>query len=225
MISLLDNIFWSCLSGPHARFATGTGSVRRYAPGFSPIIGAEDSANPDFAALEPLCPPGEPIYIDVWSAPAPRGWEIEKEARMFKMIWDGPPPNEDAAPDAVLLKPEHAAQAVELTRLTNPGPFGIRTPELGDYFGYFEDGRLIAMAGERTEAQGLREVSGICTHPEFQGRGLARKLTLKLVHRHLQRGLRTYLHVMGHNTGARRLYAKMGFRDYLETTVRVIRRV
>jgi GNAT superfamily N-acetyltransferase len=224
MGSLLDNIFWNCLSGPHARFATGTGAVRRYAPGFSPIIGAEDAEHPDFAALETLCPPGEPIYIDVWSGPAPRGWEIEKDARMFKMVWDGPPPDDDVAPDAVLLKPEHAAQAVALTQLTNPGPFGIRTPELGDYFGYFENGRLIAMAGERTCAQGLREISGICTHPDFQGRGLARKLTLKLVYRHHQRGLRTFLHVMTHNTGARRLYAKMGFRDHLETTVRVIKR-
>jgi GNAT superfamily N-acetyltransferase len=224
MSSPLDNIFWNCLSGPHAKFATGSGSVRRYAPGFSPIIGAEDAAHPDFAALEPFCAPGEPIYIDVWSGAVPRGWEIEKESRMFKMIWDAPAPEADAAPDAVLLKPEHAAQAVELARLTNPGPFGIRTPELGDYFGYFEDGRLIAMAGERTEAAGLREVSGICTHPEFQGRGLARKLTLKLVRRHMERGLRTYLHVMAHNTGARHLYAKMGFRDYLETTVRVIKR-
>jgi GNAT superfamily N-acetyltransferase len=224
MSSPLDNIFWNCLSGPQAKFATGSGSVRRYAPGFSPIIGAEDAAHPDFAALEGICAPGEPIYIDVWSGAAPRGWEIEKDARMFKMVWDAPVPEADTAPDAVLLKPEHAAQAVELTRLTNPGPFGIRTPELGDYFGYFEGGRLIAMAGERTEAVGLREVSGICTHPEFQGRGLARKLTLKLVRRHMQRGLRTYLHVMAHNTGARHLYAKMGFRDYLETTVRVIKR-
>jgi GNAT superfamily N-acetyltransferase len=224
MSRLLDNIFWNCLSGPHAKFATGTGSVRRYAPGFSPIIGTEDPDRPDFAALEKFCAPDEPIYIDRWSGTAPQGWEIEKEARMFKMIWDAPIPEIDAAPDALLMTPEHSAMAVELTQLTNPGPFGLRTPELGDYFGYFENGRLIAMAGERTEAPGLREVSGICTHPEFQGRGLARKLTLKLVRRHMQRGLRTYLHVMGHNIGARHLYAKMGFRDYLETTVRVIKR-
>jgi ribosomal protein S18 acetylase RimI-like enzyme len=225
MSALLDNIFWNCLSGPHARFSTGVGHIRRYAPGFSPIIGSRDAHQPDFAAIESFCAPGEPIYVDVWSGAAPRGWEIERDARMVKMIWEGPSPDEDPAPDAVPMTAEHAAQAVELTRLTNPGPFGIRTPELGEYFGYFENGRLIAMAGERTEAPGLREVSGICTHPDFQGRGLARKLTLKLVRRHLRRGLRTYLHVMTHNSGARHLYANMGFRDYLETTVRVIRRV
>lgn len=144
---------------------------------------------------------------------------------MFKMVWDAPAPADDAAPDAALLRPEHAAQAVELATLTNPGPFGPRTPELGEYFGYFEGARLVAMAGERMEAGALREISGICTHPDFQGRGLARRLTLKLVHREMRRGLTPYLHVMSHNAAARALYEKLGFRNYLETTVRVITRL
>jgi GNAT superfamily N-acetyltransferase len=221
----LDNIMWNCLSGPQARFAKGAGDVRRYAPGLSPIIGCRDPEHPDFAELEKHCAPGESFYVDVWSGRAPAGWRIDKEARMLKMVWEAPMPAEDPAPDALALRPEHAAQAVELATLTNPGPFGIRTPELGEYFGYFEGGRLIAMAGERMEFENLREVSGICTHPDFQGRGLARRLTLKLVRREMQRGLTPYLHVMTHNTGARALYEKMGFRNYLETVVRVITRI
>jgi ribosomal protein S18 acetylase RimI-like enzyme len=108
--------------------------------------------------------------------------------------------------------------------LTNPGPFGIRTPELGEYFGYFAGGRLIAMAGERMCAGDLHEVSGICTHPDHQGKGLARRLTLKLVHRQTQRGKTPFLHVISQNAAARALYAKLGFREYLETVVRVITR-
>jgi ribosomal protein S18 acetylase RimI-like enzyme len=225
MKSQLDNVMWNCLSGPQARFATGSGAVRRYAPGFSPIIGCQDPAHPDFRELEKHAAPGESFYVDVWSGPAPTGWQIDKEARMFKMVWEAPMPPDDAAPDAIPLRPEHAAHAVELATLTHPGPFGIRTPELGEYFGYFEGDRLIAMAGERMEVGALREVSGVCTHPDFQGRGLARKLTLKLVHREMRRGLTPYLHVMAPNTGARGLYEKLGFRNYIETTVRVITRV
>jgi predicted GNAT family acetyltransferase len=67
-------------------------------------------------------------------------------------------------------------------------------------------------------------VSGICTHPDFQGRGLARKLTLKLVRRQMQRGKTPFLHVMSHNAPARALYVKMGFRDYRATVVRVVTR-
>ena len=222
---LLDNIMWNCLSGPHAKFATGAGSVRRYAPGFSAIVGAEDPEKPDFETLRNFCAPGDSFYFDVWAGPVPAGWQIDKEARMFKMVWEAPLPAEDEAPDAVLLRPEHFEQALELARLTNPGPFGIRTPELGEYFGFFEGGKLIAMAGERMCAGDLHEVSGICTHPDHQGRGLARKLTLKLVRRQMLRGKTTFLHVMSHNQAARGLYEKMGFRNYRETVVRVATRV
>jgi ribosomal protein S18 acetylase RimI-like enzyme len=228
MKRLLDNIMWNCLSGPHAKFATGAGGVRRYAPGFSPIVGCEDPAHPDFATLAEYCESGESFYLDIWSGAAPDGWRIDKEARMFKMVFEAATPDQDAAPDAVpdvvQLRPEHFPAAVELARLTNPGPFGPRTPELGEYFGCFDGVRLIAMAGERMCAGDLHEVSGICTHPDFQGRGLARKLTLKLVRRQMQRGRTPFLHVMAHNTAARALYEKMGFRNYLETGVRVITR-
>jgi GNAT superfamily N-acetyltransferase len=225
MNALLDNIMWSCLSGPHEKFSVGDGAVRRYAPGFSPIIGCEDPHSPDFGTLARFSEPGDSFYTDIWSGPAPSGWRIDKDARMWKMVWDAPLPAEDTAPDAIPFRAEHASQAVELAKLTNPGPFGIRTPELGEYFGYFDGGRLIAMAGERMCAGDLQEISGICTHPDFQGRGLARKLTLKLVRRQMQRGMTPYLHVMSHNATAQGLYERMGFRNYLETTVRVITRL
>jgi ribosomal protein S18 acetylase RimI-like enzyme len=224
-VTELDNIMWNCMSGPHAHFAVGSGDVRRYAPGFSPIVGCRDPERPDFETLAGFCTPGESFYVDIWSGPVPAGWRIEREAHMFKMLWDAPAPEDEAAPDAVALAPEHAPQAVDLAKLTNPGPFGIRTPELGEYFGYFDGGRLIAMAGERMCAANLHEISGICTHPDFQGRGLAKKLTLKLVHRQLRRGKTPFLHVMSHNTTARALYAKMGFREYRETVVRVVTRI
>jgi GNAT superfamily N-acetyltransferase len=225
MYSLLDNIMWNCLSGPHARFATGAGEVRRYAPGFSPIVGCRDTHHPDFAALADYCQVGESFYFDSWSGSAPSGWQIDRETTMIKMVWDAPIPAEDPAADAVPLQPEQFALAVELARLTNPGPFGARTPELGEYFAYFDGEQLIALAGERLCAGNLHEVSGICTHPDFQGRGLAKKLTLKLVRRQMLRGKTPFLHVMSDNLAAHRLYVKAGFKDYLRTVVRVVTRV
>ena len=118
---------------------------------------------------------------------------------------------------------EHAAQAVELAALTGPGPFGLRTLELGDYVGVFDQGRLVAMAGERAFASPWREISGICTHPDFQGSGLAWRLTARLLRHQLARGEMPFLHVMSDDLGARSLYQRMGFRDYRESVVRVIR--
>lgn len=219
---LLDDIFWQTLTGPHAQFACGAGGARRYAQGFSPILAFADARQPDFAALAAFCEPGEHFYCDSWTGAAPQGWRIEAEATMFRMLWNAAPPTADAAPDAIALRREHAAQAVALAALTRPGPFGPRTIELGDYFGYFDGERLIAMAGERMHAPGLREISGVCTHPEYQGRGLARKLMAKLVHRQMARGEVPFLHVMRANDAAHQLYLRMGFEDYLETVVRVV---
>jgi ribosomal protein S18 acetylase RimI-like enzyme len=222
--SRLDNIFWQALSGPHAHFASGTASARRYARGFSPIVGFPDPQQPDFAALVPFCEPGEQFYCDAWSGPAPNGWSITLEATMFRMVWAGAAPPADPAADALALGPAHAEQAMALAALTRPGPFGPRTIELGEYFGYIEDGQLVAMAGERSAAPGLREISGVCTRPGWQGRGLARRLMRKLVGRQLARGETPFLHVMSANDRAHQLYLDMGFRDERETLVRVVMR-
>lgn len=221
---ILDNVIWHTLSGPHARFSAGTVDARRYAPGFSPILGFADAARPDFASLAAFCEPGEHFYCDGWSGAAPEGWQIDVESTMFRMVWEGAMPAAEEVPEAVPLGVEHAPQALALAELTRPGPFGPRTVELGEYFGCFEGDRLFAMAGERMHAGPFREISGVCTHPSHQGQGWARRLMMKLIRRQMQRGETPFLHVMSGNTGARELYARMGFRDYLETVVRVVSR-
>ena len=222
MHPLLDNVVWHTLTGRHAKFASGSGAVRRYARGFSPIVGFEDPARPDFEALAALCDPGEDFYCDGWSGEPPADWHVAADSTMFKMVWEESEPAEDDAPDAIPLGDDYRDQAVALAELTRPGPFGPRTVELGDYFGFVIDGRLVAMAGERMHAQQLREISGVCTHPDFQGRGFARRLMRKLVRRQLLRGETPFLHVMRDNEGARGLYERMGFRAHRESAVRLV---
>lgn len=224
MDEVLDHIIWHALSGPQAHFSTGTSEIRRYAPGFSPIIGYRSADKPDLVALEPFTTVGEHFYCVGWPGLPPPTWEIEEESFMYRMVWHGSIPSSSEAADALPLSLAHAPQALELATLTRPGPFGLRTLELGDYFGYFEGERLIAMAGERMQAGSFREVSGVCTHPDFQGRGIARSLMLKLIRRHMVRGQITFLHVMGENKAAQRLYERMGFRVYREVPVRILLR-
>jgi GNAT superfamily N-acetyltransferase len=221
--ALLDHIFWHTLAGAHRRHSSGTDTARRYTEGFSPIIAFADPARPDFAALAPWCAPGEHFYCENWTGAAPPGWRIDAETTMFRMVWDGAEPSDEpeGGDDAVPLQAHHAPRALELATLCKPGPFGIRTIELGDYFGYFDGERLMAMAGERLRAPGLCEISGVCTHPDYQGRGLAKRLIAKLIRRHMRRGDRSFLHVMRTNP-AHQLYLDIGFKDYLESTVRVV---
>ncbi len=153
MRHLLDNIVWHTLVGPHSKYSAGTDDVRRYAQGFSPIVGFANPGQPNLDALAPYCEPGEHFYCADWSGTVPTGWQVDVESIMLKMVWEAPMPSTDEAPEALLLGPEHATQALESATLTHPGPFGPRTIELGEYFGYFEGDRLVAMAGERLFAR------------------------------------------------------------------------
>ena len=109
------------------------------------------------------------------------------------------------------------ADAHGLTALMYPHYFRARTMALGRYFGiYLPDAtgrtRLAAMIGERLGGAGYREQSAICTHPEFTGLGLARRLTAWLANRLQDQGLQPLLHVSHGNLRARALYRGMGFR-------------
>ena len=111
MRHLLDNITWHTLSGPQAIFAAGTDEARRYAPGFSPIVGFANVERPNFDALAPFCKPDEHFYCDGWTGAAPAGWSVDAERTMFKMVWESSIPAADEAPEALRLGPQHAAQA------------------------------------------------------------------------------------------------------------------
>jgi GNAT superfamily N-acetyltransferase len=218
----LQNVFWQAMATDQVGLSVGDDLARRFAPGLPPIAAFADVVRPDFSALERHCASGEHLYVADWSGPAPPGWSIALEASMFRMMWQSPPPVVDDALRRRPLTPADGPAAYALAALTKPGPLGTRTLEMGEYLGVFDGGQLIAMAGERAHAGPWREVSGVCTHPDAQGRGLARRLMGALVARQLARGERPFLHVMCANDAAHRLYQRLGFVDVGQPIVRVV---
>ena len=140
----------------------------------------------------------------------PEGWRFVSRSSILQLFpaADIPEFGEDAG--SVLGETDRTAMR-ELTRIAFPDFFRERTHELGLYLGIYDGARLVAMAGERLALPGLQEISGVCTHPDFSGRGLARRLTRALLRRHRRRGVGSFLHVSEGNAGARRLYKSMGF--------------
>jgi predicted GNAT family acetyltransferase len=67
------------------------------------------------------------------------------------------------------------------------------------------------MAGERMHAGAWREVSAVCTHPDYLGRGLARQLMADICESILRRGEIPFLHVARSNVRAKTLYDRLGF--------------
>ena len=64
--------------------------------------------------------------------------------------------------DAHAVTKADVPEMLALTKLTNPGPFGARTHELG-IFWHPRRGTLAAMAFERLRLPGFTEVSAVCT--------------------------------------------------------------
>jgi ribosomal protein S18 acetylase RimI-like enzyme len=119
---------------------------------------------------------------------------------------------------------EDVEEMLVLTELTKPGPFSRRTIEFGQYFGIRHEGRLVAMAGERLRVPGFTEVSAVCTHPEFTGRGYARAVMAKVMQGIVGRGECPFLHAAEENARAIGVYEELGFRVRWTGTVVVLGR-
>jgi ribosomal protein S18 acetylase RimI-like enzyme len=212
----LDNIIWNALTTRHAQFAEGHGMARRFQPEVN-VLSAFESANDEgYDSLAALLGIGgaSGIFLDAPYQPR-AGWEWLAGAPLLQMVYQ----NEHAAPphaksnvEFVPLGASDAREMLELTSVTKPGPFGPRTHELGTYLGIRLEGRLAAMAGERLKVPGYTEVSAVCTHPDFLGRGYATLLIREIMYRILERGEIPLLHVREDNTRAIELYKRLGFR-------------
>ena len=68
------------------------------------------------------------------------------------------------------------------------------------------------MGGERLKPKGYVAISGICTHPEYRGRGYAKAIKGALTNMILERGEIPFLHVSVNNSPALKLYEKLGYK-------------
>ena len=208
----LDNPIWSSLTTRQAHLALGDGVVRRYPPAISPITGLLEASRDIGSRLMMVAQVGDDVSIFGPVVPSiGRDWQVLREARITQMIREDTSPLPEGDIDVSPLDRLDVADMMALVELTQPGPFRARTIELGTFIGVRERGRLLAMAGERMWTGDLREVSGICTHPDARGRGYARALTGRVVNRMLRVGQTPFLHVYSANSGAIELYRALGF--------------
>jgi len=101
---------------------------------------------------------------------------------------------------------------VALVELTKPGPFALRTHELGTFLGIRVGGELVAMTGERMKPGKFVEMTAVCVHPDYRGRGYAQALLAAVARRIEARGEIPFLHVFSNNTSAIALYQRQGMR-------------
>jgi ribosomal protein S18 acetylase RimI-like enzyme len=211
----LDNVIWQALTTRQVQFAECFGRARRFVRDVTSLTAFAEESPEGYAALAALVGAGGTAALFLDGEYKPRsGWEVVGGAPLLEMVCENGDLQNRAefVPEIISLGPQEAADMVELATLTKPGPFGLRTHELGKYVGIRCEGKLVAMAGERLKVPGYTEVSAVCTHPEHVGKGYARALMTEVMRGIRERGEIPFLHVRKDNLRAVELYERLGFR-------------
>lgn len=111
----------------------------------------------------------------------------------------------------VPLTKDYIDEIYDLIWLVMPGFYRKRGFEMGLYFGIFKNGKLVAITGQRMQTDDFIEISGVVTHPDYTGKGLAKQLITHTTKEILKEKKLPILHTNKGNK-AIPLYEKLGFK-------------
>jgi len=209
----LNNPAWNALNSGNKSLSLGNEKAKFYQPEVSIFSGMSESTTENFEELYKTTPPeGFFGYVSMKAMDIPAPWQVVHPVECYQMVCEGEV-IERKKPEATLvpLTAENVPAMLDLTKLTNPGPFSTRTIELGHYQGIFDGDKLVAMAGQRMNPTPYAEISAVCTHPDYLGRGYAAQLLIAQARRIKAAGEIPFLHVLTSNTRAINLYESIGF--------------
>ena len=215
----LDRPVWHSLTGPQTGLAMRREGVVRIDPEIGPFAAFEEGAGHGLVDFPP------PYWlVEVNEVEPPHGLVRSRSARLSQMVAERPV-IEPTGEEIVELGDSDGDAMAQLAQATEPGPWAHGTHRYGGYYGLRENGRLVAMAGTRMRpSAGLAEVSGVCTHPEMRGRGLARRLMMRVIADMVARDEIPFLHSYATNEVANGLYRSLGFVERREMVVTVLER-
>lgn len=219
----LDRPVWASLTTHHASVSEGNALARRFVREVNLFASSRDETPEAVTALADLVRPQESVFLlQVPEVVIPAALVEVKAAKGVQMVATRSLPGVPPSAAIHKLTDQDASEMLALAKLTEPGPFLPRTHTMGAFLGVRIDGRLAAMAGERMRFPGYTEVSGVCTHPDFRGRGLARALSTAVVAAIEARGDQAFLHAWKTNHAAIALYESLGFELRAEVNVSVL---
>ena len=211
-LSQLDNPLWYALTGVQSSFAVGAPHVKRYRPGILPFAAWDHDSTENITALDEWLTEGSIFFFVGELPPLPPHWQLLRELPCAQMILS----TSAALPRNTLpitpLTADDRDTMFDLIHKVQPGYYLRDTHQLGRYFGIRQDDKLVAVAGERMQLEGLTEISAVCTDPSYTGRGYAQQLITHICRLNLQRGIMPFLHVLETNQRAISLYEYLGFR-------------
>lgn len=209
----LDNPIWNALNTGSAPFARGNEQGRFIDPRMGFFAGLPGYEREDLDRLQAACVPGQRVILFTpGHLSLNQDWLVLNDHELLQMV--GEPEAEFLHPSSPLLElgEKDIPAMLELTALTKPGPFIAGTIDFGGYYGVFEGKKLISMAGKRLSPDPYVEISAVCTHPDFLGKGLSAKVIQRVMEEIRAEGKTPFLHVYPENAPAIKVYTKLGFK-------------
>jgi len=210
---VLHNPVYHALISGDKQLSFGNDQVKFFDEQVSPFAGFEQDYDKGFSDLYEIFHAGHKILYAVTNKiTQPKGWQIQYEIKGLQFIYESESEIKTTLSGIIPLEEIHVEQMMQLAKLTRPGPFGTRTIDFGNYYGIFENEKLVAMNGQRLHVKNFTEISAVCTHPDHIGKGYAYCLMQHQLQIILQQRQRPFLHVREDNERAIALYKRLGFR-------------
>jgi len=212
-VTQLDNPLWYALKGAQQAYAIGSSHIRRYRSGILPFAAYDYRSPGNIAELDSFLEKDEVFFL-VGALPSlPSHWKLIRELPCAQMTLELPPAPLQTTTAVTALTAVDRDTMFELIHRVQPGYYEPDTHQLGNYFGIWQDDKLVAIAGERMRLEGMVEISAVCTDPAYTGRGYAQQLIVHICRTNLEKGNMLFLHVLTSNERAIRLYEHLGFRQ------------
>jgi ribosomal protein S18 acetylase RimI-like enzyme len=220
----LDHPVWNALTTRQQALAEGSALARRYPPAVAPFADIAEMSPPGFAALAALMSGSELAVLFTPDPVTPPAEFKVLLAKTGEQMIGTPAESPGGGMEIVTLGVDDVPAMMALTALTKPGPFSVRTHELGTFLGIRIDGQLAAMAGERMKPADYTEITAVCVHPTHRGRGYGQILLAAIARQISARGEIPFLHVFSDNTSAIALYRRQGMEIRRRLHVTVLQR-
>ena len=224
----LDRAVWNALTTRLSPFTTADSDGRavRIDPEVGVFLAAADTSAASLARLSELARrhPGAGL-VEATGGPMvdvlPQGTAVDRRIALVQMMATALTPGGRELPFETLTEADAPAM-LALATLTQPGPFRSKTRNLGPFIGVKRDGDLIAMAGRRLRVEGFTELSGVCTHPDHRGQGLAAALSRAVISGILATGEGVFLHAFDGHDATIAFYRSLGFNVRARMTYTVL---
>jgi ribosomal protein S18 acetylase RimI-like enzyme len=210
MIRKLDNPVWHSLLENNKTISIVYEDVRFYDPDYCPF-GAFENNNTLSSGIDEYLKLTENFYMVGQRPEFSEKLILKNELVCLQMIADSST-DVEYKEKIIKINGSYENSLFNLVNLVQPGFFKKKTVLMGDYYGIFKDGELIAATGERMKMNDFTEISAVVTRPLYTGRGYAKQLIAHTVNKILNQNKVSYLHVNEKNVAAIKLYENLGFK-------------